>query len=188
MMQVWPAKYKDKNGEYNTVIRNDKTNLRMNVRGVEFLGKGFDDFRVDEDLSKEHLASFTLDKYDELSDCLIECVIPVLIISNQKESEAKLCLKLEFGKVGEKGWRDEGNLTLILEYQDRTFQSKGEIGWLEDSLVEIQKQLPEDHRFKNCFGCAFSDYSVYGHDFFGGMLCFRNKKKLTEQFQPRMIL
>jgi hypothetical protein len=186
MMQVLPAKYKDESGEYETVIRNDGKTLRMIVRGIEFLGGSFDDFRVKEDLSKEHLDSFTLDKYGELSDCVIECTIPVLIISDQNESEATLLVKLEFGKVGERGWKDEGDLTLVLEYEDFKFQSKRkEIGWLEDSLEEIKKQLPEGHSFKNCFGCAFSDYSVYGHSFFGDMLCFRNKKQEYKAVQGK---
>ncbi len=29
---------------------------------------------------------------------------------------------------------------------------------------------------KACINCAFSDYSVYGHDIFGNMDCFRHCK------------
>ncbi len=190
-MQVYSARYIDSIGEYETTIRNDGKTLRMKVRDVEFSGNTFDDFGINrEDLSQQELNLFSLDKYGELCDCTIECEIPVLIIYEEhKDLEAKLTIKLELGKVTDNGWRDEDWAYLSLKYKGFQFHTKGNGGWLEDNLVDIQKQLPDGYSFKNCFGCAFSDYSVYGHSFFGDMLCFRNiKDKYRKVFDKSEFL
>ena len=31
-------------------------------------------------------------------------------------------------------------------------------------------------KFKNCYGCMYGDYSVYGQSGFGSMLCYVNQK------------
>jgi hypothetical protein len=38
------------------------------------------------------------------------------------------------------------------------------------------EQLRPDYYLKNCYGCAFSDYSPYGNDTFGTLICFRDCK------------
>lgn len=174
-MQVYPAKYIDKNGEYKTTIRNDGKILQMNVRAVEFYGNSFDDFESKEKLTEDKMKLFSFDKFNCLCDCTIKCEIPIQIISSQFVIEANLLMKLVLGKANQKGWMDKENLSLKLKYGEE-FQSKGKSGWFEDELLDIEKQLPDEHKLKNCFGCAFSDYSVYGHGFFGDMLCFRNIK------------
>ena len=49
-------------------------------------------------------------------------------------------------------------------------------GGFEEILQALQLALPSNTYMKSCVNCAFSDYSVYGHGYFGGMLCFRHQK------------
>ncbi len=42
MVQSYPARYQDAQGEEYTIIENDGKRLRMMVRGVEFVGADFD--------------------------------------------------------------------------------------------------------------------------------------------------
>lgn len=174
-MEIYPAKYSDKNGEEVTTISNDGKTLWMSVRGVEFVGNDFDCFSTEE-TGKSNLETFSFSQ-----ECLCECrieyeMIIELIADNQIES-AKLSVYIELGKENEKGWTDRNDVLLVLKYQDKVFRSKGTSEWFEDELLDIQKQMPQNHKLKCCFGCAFSDYSVYGHGFFGSMMCFRNIKE-----------
>lgn len=175
-MEIYPAKYTDKNGEFETTIRNDGKTLRMNVRDVEFYGHSFDTFEIENGISEDRLALFSLSKTKDICNCTIECEIPIKVIADEIDLDARLFIKLELGRVTEKGWVEKEDVFLKLKYQDFELDSQGKSGWFEDELLDIQKQLPIGHKLKNCFGCAFSDYSVYGHGLFGGMFCFRNIK------------
>src|SRR5688500_5088684 len=58
----YPAKYRDKHGEVDTVIRNDGQTLSMVIRGVEFSGQAFDLFEPTDWSDSSRLASFTFQK------------------------------------------------------------------------------------------------------------------------------
>lgn len=176
-MQIYQGKYVDKNGEEIIEIRNDGKTLWTEIRGVRFVGIDFDFFEPDENFSQGQLNLFTLTNSNELCECTIYCEISLLVLENNFEREAKLSMKLDLGKVTEKGSIDKEDLLLTLKYQNFEFNSKGTSGWFEDELVDLQKQMPKGHRLKCCFGCAYSDYSVYGHGLFGDMFCFRNIKE-----------
>ena len=178
-MEIYPAKYTDKNGEFITTIRNDWKILRMNLRGVEFSGSSFDYFRLDENELKGNLKTFSLNKYNELSDFKLECEIPVIMLENNKDSEA--VLRIEFKhKILEisTGFYDY-ELKLILNFQGQEFRSTV-YGDFEDCFGEISNKLRKAQNniaLKCCFGCKLSDYSVYGHDVFGSLICFKNFKE-----------
>ena len=174
-MEIYKAKYTDKNGEVETTIRNDWKNLRMNLRDVEFEGHSFDCLEPEKVTESSKLETFTFAQ-DDLCECRIEFNMPIKIIVGEKPIGAELSVQIELGK-SRLGGIDRSDVMLILSYDEKTFQSKGTSEWFEDELLDIQKRLPENHKIKCCFGCEFSDYSVYGHGFFGGMLCYRNIKE-----------
>lgn len=179
-MQIYPAKYSDNNGEEITTIRNDWKVLRMNVRGIEFCGNDFDSFYIEEENDNSKLDTFTFAQ-DCLCDCKISFEMPLEIIVEEETIIGVLSVFIELGKPNEKGWTDRNDVLLVLKYQNKVFRSKGTSEWFEDELLDIQKQLPQNHNLKCCFGCAFSDYSVYGHSFFGSMMCFRNIKEVYKK-------
>lgn len=46
----------------------------------------------------------------------------------------------------------------------------------EGLFDQIQQQFQGKYRFKNCYGCLYADYSVYGQAQMGTMGCFKLQK------------
>lgn len=178
-MDVYPAKYADERGEYETTVRNDWKVLRMSVRGIEFSGTSFDCFQPDENSSREFLNTFSLSEDDRLSDFYLECEIPVRILENENESGSVLIVMFRHKTIENSEGFYDYDLSLTLKYGEQEFRSTG-AGDFEDCFGEIKTQLrklPNQPVLKCCFACGLSDYSVYGHDVFGSMICFKNLKQ-----------
>lgn len=47
----------------------------------------------------------------------------------------------------------------------------------EDALNDFCKKIKDDYYIKSCFTCQYSDYSPYGNDDYGTMLCFCRHKE-----------
>lgn len=182
-MQIYPAKYIDNNGEVETTIRNDYKTLRMNLRGVEFSGESFTGLDT-KGTDSSALANFTFAQ-ECLCDCKISYEMPIDIIAENNLILGNLAVQIELGKPNEKGWSERDDVILVLSYDDKTFRSNGTSEWFEDELLDIQNQLPANHKLKCCFGCIYSDYSVYGHGFFGDLMCYRNIKEDYKQVSDK---
>ena len=46
----------------------------------------------------------------------------------------------------------------------------------ESIFYRFEKQLPQNTYIKCCYNCLYSDYSPFGNEIFGAMLCFKNIK------------
>lgn len=46
----------------------------------------------------------------------------------------------------------------------------------ESSLIQLCKMIENDYVWKCCFTCQYSDYSPYGCDDYGTMMCYRHHK------------
>lgn len=46
----------------------------------------------------------------------------------------------------------------------------------ENALNELSRLIKDEYYLKCCFTCQFSEYSIYGNDNFGTMLCYRRNK------------
>lgn len=46
----------------------------------------------------------------------------------------------------------------------------------EDNLLKLCKMIKNEYTLKCCFTCQYSDYSPYGYDDYGTMLCYKNHK------------
>jgi hypothetical protein len=53
---------------------------------------------------------------------------------------------------------------------------QGKSGHIEGAFDVLREQLGDRYKFKNCYGCLYGDYSVYGSGAFGSMLCYVNQK------------
>lgn len=49
--------------------------------------------------------------------------------------------------------------------------------YFEAALLDISRQIQEKYYLKCCFTCQYSEYSPYGNDDFGNMLCYRRHKE-----------
>ena len=71
---------------------------------------------------------------------------------------------------------DSETLALALAAPDGSVTSRGESGWFEDELLDLERQLQPEAQIRSCITCAFSDYSPYGQGLFGTLACFRDVK------------
>ena len=58
----------------------------------------------------------------------------------------------------------------------RCYKSTKKTLCFEDALNDICRQIKNDYYIKSCFTCQYSDYSPYGNDDYGSMLCFCRHK------------
>ena len=182
--------YKDSQGTCAIRVENDFREITIQIDGVVFTGSEFDDLTVDDKAkySAEQLARFTFlrtpiyqtDRFVEtLCNCTIEVVIPQVIIDklNTREFSSDLTVTTLLGSPRLEQGRgiDHESVTLSLTIAGATYT--GTSSDFEGAFNGIDKQIKDHSHFKNCYGCLYSDYSVYGQSTFGSMLCFRNQKE-----------
>lgn len=182
--------YKDNFGITDIAIQNDFNYLYLKIDGVEFKGSEFTALEIVDKkaYSSKQLERFTLystpifgtdDFAEELCNCTFNITIPQLIIDLQTYKEFLADLKLEYIIGNESsailgGGLEFEKILLTLTIVDKVFAATGDT--FETILENIQNQFDEKYKFKNCFGCLYSDYSVYGQNAFGSMMCFVNQK------------
>lgn len=190
MKEIYKGIYKDNLGTLEIVIENDFDTLITRIEGVVFSGSEFDALSVD-DKSKytdHQLARFTFLKtpvyqsdriWETLCDCLFEIVTPQVIIDkvNNIQFDADLKIEIILGpprseRPGQGTEFEYATLSLAIDGKIYT----GRSGYFESSFDSIRDQIGERYHLKNCYGCMYGDYSVYGQGSFGSMLCFRNQK------------
>ncbi|QDV21477.1 hypothetical protein Pan153_61650 [Gimesia panareensis] len=169
-----PFQYTDREGTIVGTMTNDGSDIRVNLDGWEFVGKMFDDL---EPVQTAGLPVRFRLSHEQLCDCEFEFAIPVLMNDRKHLSYVDLSVKMELGTQTERGGLDREELRVSLEYGTQKYVSSGKSGWMEDELLEIQKQLPDDVFIQACINCLYSDYSPFGCGAFGCMMCFRNLKQ-----------
>ena len=174
MTWEYPATYTDKCGSETTLILNDSHELTILLREVTFAGISFDTLKPRADSDDRLLQKFTLQRRS-LCACRITCHIP--ISTTDRGGDAILGVDLTLGEPTVNGGLDREDLLLTLDLDGQTYRSSGKTGWFEGELLDLQKAMPGGNYFKACIGCAFSDYSPYGHGLFGFMVCFRSSKE-----------
>ena len=171
-MWTYPALFRDRHGEEATTIENDGKLLRMVVRGIEFVGSSFDLLRPECGPEAAKLAYFELER-GVLTACVFEWRM-VTVVQHGEKRHAELSGWIELGspKPGLGGV----DVRLTLMHEGIVYSSSGIAGDFEGELIGIQRQLPAGVYMKTCINCAYSDYSPYGQQTFGDMMCFRNMK------------
>lgn len=177
-MPRYPTTYRDRHGEVETFIVEERHQLQVMLRGVAFSGDDFDSLTPEHPLSDQERDLFVLTPRDStLCACTMEWSMSLAILTSDTEIAAELRVLLVLGEPRDDGGIADERLTLHLGSPVGEFRSRGLSGWFEDELLEIQAQLPPDHTLKCCIACAYSDYSPYGHGLWGGLACFRGCKE-----------
>ena len=169
------ARYRDKNGDVATQISNDGKILSVVVRDVEFCGSDFDSLEPIDGTDATRLSSFTL-QHGCLCSCTIDADMPLGVVVDEDTNNGLLSIHLELGEPQSNGRLGREIVRLELKLGKTVYCSRGNSGWFEDELLDIQRQLPKGTYLKSCVSCAFSDSSPYGHGLFGGLACFRENK------------
>lgn len=183
--------YKDAFGTVDIVIHNDFEKFSAKIAEVEFEGSEFDALAIinKQSYSIQQLERFTLsqtqilgtdDFVEEICNCTFNVIVPQLIISLRTQEEFVVDMHIEYSLGGERPIYMGGGLEfekIYLSFQifDELFKSEGD--YFESLFEDIQSQFNSRYILKNCFGCLYSDYSVYGQGALGSMLCFVRQKE-----------
>lgn len=171
MKEYYYGTYSDAFGTTPIVIENNFQYLLFNIRDIKFQDTDFDHLTV---YQSTLLTDFQLAQFTWLNDALInyhiQIALPLTLICMQTQQIIS-CLadfSFEFGT-------EHYIAKLAFELAGQSYFASGEL--LEILFDQIQKQFLGKYRFKNCYGCLYADYSVYGQAFMGSMSCFRNQKQ-----------
>lgn len=59
---------------------------------------------------------------------------------------------------------------------EQIYHADGKSLCFEDRLCSLYRQIKDDYSMRCCFSCQYADYSPYGNDDYGTMLCYRKHK------------
>ncbi len=175
---IYEATYEDARGRETTHIYNDGQELRISLRGIEFIGTDFDGFEpIPEHLERSH-SLFPLNR-TELCSCHLEWTMPLKLEHAGEICTGMLTASLKLGDPAPNGGIEAEVLVLELKTPTQTVRSSNRSeDWFEFKMQELVEQLGEDWHIHSCFTCAFGDYGniLGGHGLFGGIACFRDVK------------
>lgn len=182
--------YTDDFGTASIIIENDFNNISTEIDGVKFSGSEFSVMAIIDksNYPKQRLERFTFSSFpifntntnaECLCNCSFEITIMVTLIDkiNQTESAHTLTIDYKLGKERPKprGGIEFEEVKLSLLINGNIYE--GTNGFFEYAFDQIRKQIQDKYQFKNCYGCMYGDYSVYGQSSFGTMLCFVLQKE-----------
>jgi hypothetical protein len=203
MIGIYPAKYSDRNGQETTTIYNDGKQLRLRIRGIDFIGDDFESFEPITNNDSGTLDSFSFfpvaalmrgDKNNPdqsrdtqmLRDYLLEFDIPISVIVDTEVIQSELHVHLDLRDLNDKSEKNTKYLLLELIYNDRRVKSPGQYGDFESELSFIQRSLPQDVYIKACINCAYSDFGPY-QGMFGALGCYRGNKQEYQRIRNSQI-
>lgn len=183
----YKGKYKRGLKEVEIIIENNFETLSTEIDGVKFSGVEFNDFAVCGEKITDKAQNFTFlstpvsgqnTSRNTLCDCSFEIIIPQIIIDTEirTEFESNLFLIYRLGKprLTSQGGIDIEEIEISLDINGSNYYGKS--GFIEEVFDQIYQQFAGRYKFKNCYGCMFSDYSVYGQSGFGSMHCYESQK------------
>lgn len=175
---------------YALAIENDAHLLSFMLKGVRFITQYFP-FELDQRQSIPADLNQRFDIWEHrlfsgetgyiLCNCTIGLTFPQTIVDIKAETMAvsQLQVRQYLGAVDP---NLQGNFKLTgyrldacLIIGSKSYHVQGED--FETLFEKLTCQLKRQYYFQNCYGCLYSDYSVYGHSEFGTMLCYKNVKE-----------
>lgn len=178
-MQVYKGILTTKFGRFEAIITNDFKQLYLQVGEVFFQGIDLGGFELNNgntykgcDLGVFELVVNKLGEQEckELVNYTLSFQLPLTLIDTKVKEEFSVgatCIYTQSEGV---------DCTQIsFSIHDELFEAADD--FLELVFDKLQYAFKGRYRFKNCYGCLFADYSVYGQGVIGPMLCFKNQKQ-----------
>lgn len=179
--------------------------LSFTLDGIRFKGTSLGDFGLaDESQYEEARSKFNILKSGGftlagreipysygLQGYSLDIDMPVTAVRKSDGSELEALIHVSFGftdpdmdKVRCRTYCDDEQVypddAVVNEFslciEGEKFMSAHKTLCFEDALIDISRQVAERYYLKCCFTCQYSDYSPYGCDDFGTMMCFRCHK------------
>ena len=180
--------------------------LSFTLDEIDFVGSGIGDFELaEEDVYPEakdkfHIINIGGDSFQgivtpncyELERYALDVEIPVKVVrvSDHQELEGILFvsfeyrehtpteLELRYFEDKEKEYHDDAVVHRFeLRVDEKIFTGTKRTLDFEEALLNISKLIAPEYYMKCCFTCQYSDYSPYGNDSFGTMLCYKKQKE-----------
>lgn len=179
--------------------------LSFEIDGISFLGSAFFDFELADPSCYESAKSkFNILKWGNFSffgdhktpytytlqrfELSVE--IPILAFDKKEEKQTEGILNLHFelkesDKKGSICYCDNERVYFdkpeIYDFSfcvdDKKYICENKTAFFETALNELSEKMANDYYFMSCFTCQYSDYSPYGQDDFGCMLCYKDYKE-----------
>lgn len=190
MTEKYRGQYRDNQGSVDIIIENNFDTLVTEIDGIVFSGSDFNDLCIDNKsrYTDKQLARFTFLRTpiyqthqisESLCNCSFEISVPQNIIDKLTNIQVYTYLKIEISLGNSRNEMpgagiEAESVTLSLTITGEIFSGTSDC--FELSFDQIRDQIKDKYQLKNCYGCMYGDYSVYGQGSFGTMLCFRNQK------------
>lgn len=189
-MQILKANYKDSLHDTMIDILNTEEDSRTEplsfiLDGVKFQGRTLDDFYLADDIQYDavkdkfcilkaggySVGNTKIPYWYELQRYALDIEIPVKAVRKHDNCEIQGMIHFSFE-------HDDGNVyDFTLHVDGVSYSSKKNTLYFESALHEICNQMAQDYYMKCCFTCQYSDYSPYGNDNYGCMLCYCRYKE-----------
>ncbi|MDE5620291.1 MAG: hypothetical protein K2I80_07200, partial [Ruminococcus sp.] len=130
--------------------------------------------------------SYTLQRY------ALDVEIPVNVVRKTDKTEITGIINISFQLVEHDTNKHQGIImcngkmvyfddTIVRNFSlcvdDKCYSSENNTLDFEVALSDICRKMKRDYYIKSCFTCQYSEYSPYGQDDFGTMICYRECKE-----------
>ncbi len=164
-------KYTDKKGKLEGILHQEEKKLYLKFNGSEFYSHFLGDYTP---LNKELIdRRFELDKNDYLTNFSLIFKLSLKFIIDKECRYIDLNCNLTV-KNDEIGYSNPF-LQCKLQINDIKIDMST-AGTIEGAINQINHELPSNIKCQVCYNCKFSDYSIYGQQFWGDMMCYKNIK------------
>lgn len=99
----------------------------------------------------------------------VERTIKVLVDDVLKDATFEMYRNMDWGVEKFRG--------AYLNIEDEKYAHINTYIGVEDLMIDLQNELPENIKIQSCFFCRFSNYMVAGNDNFGDLNCFMQCKE-----------
>lgn len=203
-MQIWKGYFRNEHYDKAVEIWNadDECSLyplMFTIDGIQFIGSDLSDFHLAEpELYEVAREKFKLFKFGQknnyvfdLQEYTLAIEIPIQVIRNTDACLLEGILHIQYkssshdtGKRQSKYvcddsvvYRDDiAVVYFALQIDKRFYEITTDTSYFDINMQELCHLLKPDYRLKCCYTCQWSDYSPYGSDDFGTMLCYRQHK------------
>lgn len=205
-MTIWKAHYTDEQHDTDIQIINneqERNSLSFAIDGISFTGSNLSDFELaDPGLYDEAKEKFSLLKWSgysksrqgytyDLHQYSLEIDIPVTVVRIFDSEAIAGILRIGYQYVKHdmrknqciilcdsiRVYRDDLEVYQFALLADgRTYESGQKSSYFDLALPELCRRIQQEYKLKCCYTCQWSDYSPYGNDDFGSMLCYRDHR------------
>lgn len=189
-LKCWRAHYKDAQHDVDIEITNtvvpscEEKPIRFEVDGIRFCASDIsciylaEEAQYQEAAEKFHILKLGGNTVDgrklpywyELQQYELAVEMPIQMVRKKDKEEVEGTLSLSYQYVAE-----VSDFAIFVEGKNYHSDEKTLVFW--KALNNLSAKMKEEYFIKSCFTCQYAEYSPYGEDYYGTMLCYKDCKK-----------